>query len=244
MSDSSKDLLSHGLSLKIEESATHRRGRVAVFDTINARRTALLVIDMQRAWLDPGAPFETPPARQLIPKLNRLAEALRRRGGWVIWIQHTTGNRGEDGYWPLYFEHFIREADRAAVIAALKSDSPLHAVHPALQMREGDLVLPKYRFSAFVRTPHDLEGMLVSRDVDSLIVTGTATNVCVESTVRDGMMRDFRVFMPHDAVAALDPDAHLAGLRNVMQSFADVRPVDAVLALIEEGDKGTVPQGE
>jgi ureidoacrylate peracid hydrolase len=222
----------HGLPAEVVRSATHRRGRLELFDTIDARRTALLVIDMQRAWLADGAPFETPPARALIPAINRLAGALRRQSGTVIWIQHTAAKAGQDGYWPLYFEHFIREAQRAAAIAALETGAPLHALDPALEGSDGDLVLPKYRFSAFVRTRHDLESMLVARGIDTLVVTGTATNVCVESTVRDAMMRDFRVFMPHDAVAALDPEAHSAGLRSVMQSFADVRPVEALLALL------------
>jgi ureidoacrylate peracid hydrolase len=222
----------YGLPAEVVRSATHRRGRLELFDTIDAGRTALLVIDMQQAWLAAGAPFETPPARALIPAINRLAAALRRRAGMVVWIQHTSGRPGEIGHWPLYFQHFIREERRAAAIAALALGAPLHALDPALEVSSGDLVLLKYRFSAFVRTPHDLEAMLAARNIDTVIVTGTATNVCVESTVRDAMMRDFRVFMPHDAVAALDPEAHLAGVRNVMQSFADVRPVEALLALL------------
>jgi ureidoacrylate peracid hydrolase len=187
---------------------------------------------MQRAWLAEGAPFETPSARALVPAINRLAAALRHHGGTVIWIQHTSGQPGEPGHWPLYFQHFIREERRAAAMAALAPGTALHALDPAFEISSSDLVLPKYRFSAFVRTPHDLESMLVSRAIDTVVVAGTATNVCVESTVRDAMMRDFRVFMPHDAVTALDPEAHLAGVRNVMQSFADVRCVEALLALL------------
>jgi ureidoacrylate peracid hydrolase len=222
------------LPAEMIRAATHRRGRLELFDALEPRRTALLVVDMQNAWLAPGAPFETPPARRLIPRINRIADALRRKQGRVIWIQHTAGKVGEEGYWPLYFENFIAQSQRAAVIDALTPGSPLHDLHPDLLVDEADLVLPKYRFSAFLRTSHSLEAMLTARGIDTLIVTGTATNVCVESTVRDAMMLDFRVFMPHDATAALDQDAHLAGVRNVMQSFADVRPVDALLALIDE----------
>jgi len=225
---------SEQLPAQIISSATHRRGRMELFDSLEPHRTALLVIDMQNAWLAPGAPFETPPARALIPRINRIAEALRLKQGRVIWIQHTAGSKGEQGYWPLYFENFISQGKRAEAIAALTPGSPMHQLHPELIVEEADLVLPKYRFSAFLRTSHNLEAMLAARGIDTLIVTGTATNVCVESTVRDAMMLDFRVFMPHDATAALDRDAHLAGVRNVMQSFADVRPVDALLALIDK----------
>jgi ureidoacrylate peracid hydrolase len=219
-------------------AATHRRGRLELFDTLEPRNTALVVIDMQNAWLAPGGPFETPPARSLIPRLNQLATTLRRKQGSVIWIQHTAGKEGEEGYWPLYFDNFIAQERRAAAIQALTPGSPMHALHPDLSVEMGDLILPKYRFSAFLRTPHSLEEMLTARGIDTLIVTGTATNVCVESTARDAMMLDFRVFMPHDGTAALDHDAHLAGVRNVMQSFADVRPVESLLWLIENGDEG------
>lgn len=220
------------LPAQMISSATHRRGRMEVFEALEAPRTALLVIDMQNAWLAPGAPFETPPARAVIPRINRIAQALRRERGRVIWIQHTAGKAGEQGHWPLYFENFIAQDKRAAAICALTAGSPLHRLHAELAVDGDDWILPKYRFSAFLRTPYDLETMLRAQGIDTLIVTGTATNVCVESTVRDAMMLDFRVFMPHDATAALDRDAHLAGVRNVMQSFADVRPVEALLALI------------
>lgn len=222
------------LPAEMIRAATHRRGRMELFDSLQPRRTALLVIDMQNAWLAPGAPFETPPARALIPRINRIAEALRRKQGRVIWIQHTAGSAGEEGHWPLYFDNFINPGRRAAAIAALTPGSPMHELHRELAVDEADLFLPKCRFSAFLRTSHSLEAMLAARGIDTLIVTGTATNVCVESTARDAMMLDFRVFMPHDATAALDMDAHLAGVRNVMQSFADVRPVEALLELIDK----------
>jgi ureidoacrylate peracid hydrolase len=213
--------------------ATWRRGGLELFDRLDPTRAALMVIDMQNAWLTPGAPFETPSARALIPRVNALASALRRLGGLVVWIQHTTAPPGTPDYWALYFDHFIAPADRAAAAAALLPGSALHDLHPALDARPEDSRLRKFRFSAFVRNPDDPEPLLRSRGVDTLIVVGTATNVCVESTVRDAMMRDFRVFAPHDAVAAPRPRAHLAGLGNIMQSFADVRSVGRLLALME-----------
>ncbi|MEI9964659.1 MAG: isochorismatase family cysteine hydrolase [Caulobacteraceae bacterium] len=223
-----------GLPQEMIDSAAYRRGRMELFDSLDPAHTALIVIDMQKAWLSPGAPFETPAARPLVAPINRLAGALRAHGGLVVWIQHTTAPPGQPGYWALYFDNFIKAEDRAAATLALVAGAPMHALADGLDVQDGDLVLPKHRFSAFVRNPHDLEAMLRARGIDTLIVTGVATNVCVESTVREAMMLDFRVFMPHDAVAAPKPEAHLAGLRNVMQSFADVRPTDQVAALIEE----------
>ena len=74
--------------------------------------------------------------------------------------------------------------------------------------------------------------MLEACDIESVIVVGTASNVGVESTVRDAMMLDFRTFMPHDAVVAPYYDGHLSAMRSVVQTFADVRPVEELIALI------------
>ena len=94
-------------------------------------------------------------------------------------------------------------------------------------------MLRKYRFSAFLRNPDEPLALLEERGIESVIVVGTASNVGVESTVRDAMMLDFQTFMPHDAVVAPYYDGHLAAMRSVVQVFADVRPVQDLLALIE-----------
>ena len=66
-----------------------RRGRLHVFDSLVPQRTALLVIDMQNAWVERDAPWEVPPARAIVPDINRLAQAMRKTGGLVAWIQAT-----------------------------------------------------------------------------------------------------------------------------------------------------------
>jgi ureidoacrylate peracid hydrolase len=221
------------LPADLVERAVYRRGRLAVFDRIVARSAALLVIDMQNAWLAPGAPFETPAARAIVPTINRLAAALRQHGGAVFWVQHRTGRPGEPDYWAHYFENYVAADKRAAAAAALVPGHPHQALYPELDVRPEDGLLAKLRFSLFARNPADPEAVLRARGIDTVIVTGTATNMCCESTVRDAMMRDFNTFMPFDAVAAPREDAHLAGLRSVMQGFADVRGVDDIIAIME-----------
>ena len=213
-------------------AAVRRRGTMAVFDRITGPRTALVVIDMQNAWLMPDGPFAAPAARDIVPGINRLAAALRAVGGHVVWIQHTTGRVGTPDYWATYFEHYVDAERRGPAAAALMPGSPYHELYAPLDVQPGDPVWRKTRFSLFTRNPIDPEAKLRAMGVDTLIVTGTATNICCESTAREAMMLDFRVFMPHDAVAAPQVDAHLAGLRSVMQNFADVRPVDEILPLM------------
>ncbi len=214
------------------QRAIYRRGTLAVYDSIDPSRTALLVIDMQNAWLAPGAPFETPAARAVIPAINRLAAALRAKGGLVAWVQHRTGAPGSADYWAEYFEYFVSADKRQAAIEALIDGHPLQAIYPAMDVVPSDLRLTKRRFSAFINNPADPAGMLRARGIDAVIVAGTATNICCESTARDAMMLDFKVFVPHDAVATPREDAHMAGLRSLMQAFADVRPTDEIIALM------------
>ena len=217
---------------ELVERAIYRRGRLAVHDTIDATRTALLVVDMQNAWLAPGAPFETPVARTIVPAIDRLASALRGTGGLVVWLRHTAATKGAPLDWPGYYDTHVAERYRAETRDALAAGTRTHAVADALDVHEADWTLDKYRFSPFVRSDVDFEARLVARGIDSVIVAGTATNVAVESTARDAMMRDFRTFVPHDAVVAPYYDGHLAAMRSLVQLIADVRPVDELIALI------------
>jgi ureidoacrylate peracid hydrolase len=219
----------------IVDRAIYRRGTLGVYERLDPPRTALFVIDMQNAWVEPGAPFETPATRTIVPAINRLADALRRHGGVVVWFQHTAATEGDPLYWGGYFDHHVAERYRRETVAALLPGTWTHALSARLDIHDDDLMLRKYRFSPFVRNTEDVTGILARRDIESLIVVGTATNVGVESTVRDAMMLDFRTFMPHDAVVAPYYDGHLAAMRSVVQIFADVRPVDALIDLMRAG---------
>ena len=79
----------------------------------------------------------------------------------------------------------------------------------------------------------DLEARLRALGIDTVIVTGTLTNVCCESTARDAMMRDLKVVLVADANAARTPEDHLAGLRTVVQLFGDVRTAEETIAALE-----------
>lgn len=219
--------------------AIYRRGRLAVFDRLEPARAALLVVDLQNAWTEPGAPFETPVTRTIVPAVERLAAALRARGGTVVWLRQTAEAPPSPRYWSGYFDRHVAERFRAETVAALLPGAATHDVSKRFVVDDGDLVVDKYRFSPFVASTVDgrdidFAALLRAREVAQVIVCGTATNVGVESTVRDAMMRDFDVFVPHDAVVAPYYDGHLAAMRSIVQLFADVRSADALIALMSE----------
>lgn len=216
---------------ELAETVMRRRGRLSVFREIDASRTAFVVIDMQNAFVAEGAPMEVPAARAIVPSINRIAGELRAAGGEVIWVVTTLAPQGPNA-WPIYYEHFFRPERRAAHQGALAEGSALHALHPTLDVKPQDRTLSKNRFSAFIQGASALEAELRERNRDTVLVGGTLTNTCCESTARDAMMRGFKVIMVLDANAAPSDQDHLVGLWTVYQSFGDVRSADEVCAMI------------
>lgn len=215
-----------GIPSDVLESILALRGRAQVFDRIEPSRTALLVVDMQNFFVE-----ALPTARDVVPNINRIAAALRAAGGTVVWIQATHSLEGR-GAWTLFFDQFVGHGRGKALRAQLMPGAHGHAMFPGLDVRAADLVVPKDRFSAFIPGPADLEARLRQLEIDSVLVTGTNTNVCCESTARDAMMRDFRTFMVEDANAAASDAEHVAGLVGVARMFADVRTTEEILGMI------------
>jgi ureidoacrylate peracid hydrolase len=221
----------HRIALRPEivERVTARRGRLHLYDSLDARRTALLVIDMQNAFVAPGAPIEVPAAREIVPSINRLAAELRPRGVPVIWVLHENAAEGRD--WHGFFDVFVRPENRTRAAQALSSGNPLHQIWPELHVQPSDTRVAKNRYSAFIGNASFKE-MLARRGIDTLLIAGTKTNVCCESTARDAMMLDFKVVLLSDCTAALSDEEHRATLENVIQQFGDVLTADQALALL------------
>jgi ureidoacrylate peracid hydrolase len=219
------------LPVDIVERMRVRRGRLHLFESLDAARTALVVIDMQNAFLRPGAPSETPMARAIVPQINRLAQALRASGGLVAYAQGSFQPQGPDA-WPLFFDHMVNPAFSSAILQALTPGHPDHALWPELDVQPQDLRVRKKRYSAFYPGACNLPEQLRERGVDTVIITGTLTNVCCEASARDAMMGDFKTVMVSDANAARSDAEHVAALATLVQFFADVRSTDEVIGLL------------
>ncbi len=211
-----------------------RRGRLHVFDRIVPRQTALLVVDMQNIFVAQEGSLAVNHARSIVPNINRLAQELRAVDGHVIWVRTTLGPEGRKA-WDMYFDNFVAKGQVDQRRAALSPGDPGHEFWRELDIKGEDLVVDKDRFSAFIEGASTLEDALRARSIDTILVAGTLTNICCESTARDAMMRDFRALMISDANAAQTDEDHLAGLSTFVQVFGDVIPTDEAIRMLREG---------
>ena len=209
-----------------------RRGREHVFEDLNPAKTALLVIDMQNAFMLPGVGHAVSVvAEKIVPNVNRLAEAVRTTGGTVIWVK-TTFTAEVSQSWSIYYEMATHEVGRKRD-EALTANSKGHELWPTLDVKPGDLTVEKNRFSAFIQGSSDLAAILHARGLDTLLVTGTATNVCCESTARDAMMLNFKTVMVTDGNAAKTDEDHNAALSNFYLTFGDIMSTDFAIGCLE-----------
>jgi len=209
-----------------------RRGRLNPFDGLDPARTALIVVDLQNGFMAPGQPAEIAPAREIVPNVNRLAAATRAAGGTVVWIQNTITPESEKS-WSIYLGNFANEDWGLRMRRAFTPGDFGHALYPSLEVRPSDLTVRKTRFSAFVPGASELDSILRGRGIDTLIVVGTATNVCCESTARDAMMLNYKIFFVSDANACRTDEEHNATLAILLVMFADVRSTDEMVNLLQ-----------
>jgi ureidoacrylate peracid hydrolase len=224
----------HTISIpkSVIERVIERRGREHVYDDLDPAKTALVVVDMQNAFMLPGVAHSLcPVAQEIVPNINRLAKAVRATGGTVFWIK-TTFTEEALRSWSTYFE--MTTPQRVAKrIEALTAASLGHTLWSGLDVRPQDSMVEKNRFSAFIQGSSNLAAALRARGLDTILVTGTVTNVCCESTARDAMMLNFKTIMVTDANAAATDEDHNASLIAFYLTFGDIMSTDMLIGCLE-----------
>jgi ureidoacrylate peracid hydrolase len=119
-------------------------------------------------------------------------------------------------------------------IACFRAGAPGHALYPALEVRPEDEIVLKYRFSAFVQGSSDLPQRLTAGGFASVLIVGTVTNVCCESSARDAMMLNFKTIMVCDGNSAHSDAEHTATLAAFYAVFGDVMDTDMVIACLHK----------
>src|SRR6195256_2060072 len=154
----------HTLSIprSVIDRVIAKRGREHVFENLEPGKTALVVVDMQNAFMLPGVAHALcPMAEKIVPNINRLAAAVRATGGCVIWIKTTFKDDALQN-WSTYFA-MVTPQQGAKRIAALTADSRGHELWATLDVRPDDVVVEKNRFSAFIQGSSNLADVLRSR---------------------------------------------------------------------------------
>ncbi len=187
-------------------------------------RTALLVVDMQRAFLEPGEAMEVPPARDVVPRIGELIAIFRDKGLPVVFTRFTYSAAAPLLVGELHPEH--RPATPGAPVGlGLPSSSCLEGqdnvrIVPELEPRAGELVIDKRYYDGFNGTV--LDGALRARGITTLVVTGTMTDICVLATVVGGFNREYRMVVVEDGVATLWPGIQDAALDILGRAYARV----------------------
>lgn len=226
MADKSDLIHPSALTPRIVEKVVARRGRLHAFETIDAAKTALVVIDLMTASVKEDAN-----CRDLIQPLNELSAALRQAGGCVAWVTAAQFPARS----PLSAIVGRRTAERYQ--AQAQPDNPDSSLWPGLVVAEEDIRVRKTGFSAFFPGKCDLPGLVAARGIEFVLIAGTVTNVCCESSARDAVELGYKVILVSDALAGHHFGLHEATLNTFYRIFGDVRPVKEVMQLIVSGPK-------
>lgn len=220
--DSMENAKRHAWRIDPEQYLRHekRRGRRHAYQTVQAASTALIVIDMIPFFVN-----ENPYCRGIVPNIVRLGSALRAAGGMVVWVipgASISPTRRE----------FLGDAVADMYNKATSSGSPRTRLWHEFDIQPDDLIVEKSSFSAFFPSYSSLHSMLQAKSIDTVLITGTVTNVCCESSARDASELGYRVIMVADANAAVSDQSHNATLHTIYRSFGDVRPTEEIIGLI------------
>lgn len=214
----------------IAQRVLRRQGKLISIEVIDSARSALIVVDMQNHFVAQGFPGEIPLAREIVSNINRVAAAMREAGGTVVWIQTTAV--GALQHWGNHHKYRLTPEVAARRLASLAEDAEGFRLYRELEVLPADLRVKKIKFSAMIPGSSNLHSDLMQRGIDTLLIAGTATNVCCESTGRDAMMLDYRVAMLSDANAAATDEEHATTLNNFQLFFGDVMSTEDAIARI------------
>ena len=183
---------------------------------LNIAASALVVVDMQRFFLNAASPTFTCGGVAILSTVKRLLDTFRQCKRPVIYTQHVHHpNDLDSGIMGWWWEGKCLEG------------SPESEIHPSLAPMPNEKVVLKHRYSAFYNT--DLETVLRCLKVEDVVISGIMTNMCCESTARDAYYRDYRVFFLADGTGSINEEMHLASLLNLAFGFAYVTTGDDII---------------
>ncbi len=182
---------------------------------VNPAHTALVIVDMQKDYCCEGGildkmGFCLDAPKALVPRLKEFLEQARKAVKRVIHLRMTLIPYLRS---TAMQEHYER-------VGLAKPRDPSYSDFYEILPVEDEVVIPKYRYSGFASTY--LDQFLRTNHIQTLVVTGLATNVCVESTIRDGFMLGYAIVVPTDMTEGTSPEAKEWSLKTIDTFFGEV----------------------
>ena len=202
-------------------------------DKVLPEHCALLVVDVQNDFAAEGGAMhregrDISMAQAMVPRLDRLLEAARTAKAHIVWIRNVY-NTGANWYLSEVWLEQAKRRRRGAYIdypvcQAQAWNGDFYRIRP----QPDEVIVTKHRYGAFEST--DLDLVLRSRGIRTVVMTGIATNVCVETTARQAFLRDYYVVFTSDCTATYSQAQHEATLDNIDQFFGQVVTSEEVMA--------------
>jgi nicotinamidase-related amidase len=216
-----------GIPEAIVRKVVARRGRLHAFESIDPATTALVVID-----LDVASVGNDPNCVAMIPRVNRLAADVRTAGGVVAWVLSRMERM------PRHFRAILGDETATRYFSHGHDDGPGTELWPDLRVEEHDLTAVKSGASAFFPGKCNLKAQLDARGIDTVVIAGTGTNICCESSARDAAELEYKVILASDLLAGHAHGLHEATLATFYRIFGDVRPGEEIIALLAKHSPG------
>lgn len=177
---------------------------------INPKQTALLVIDMQNDFVEEGAVLEVPTTRNNLKEYKEFIDFCRKKGVMIIYTRHcydAKKNPIEARLFPQLKKGGLREGTHGWEVC------------DALKPEKDDSIVNKTRYDAFFNTK--LDKILSAKNIETVIITGTMTEVCCESTARSAMFHDYNIIFCTDLTYTSSKDAHKNTIEVIRGNFGD-----------------------
>ena len=198
-------------------------------------KTALVIVDMQRAFVEEGGPLPVQGSRELVPKFNELARICRGLRIPVIFIRMT----GRADLSDIGLRKDMRPPQLDNELEVLEGRKGVDFCD-GLDVTQDDYVVSKIRYSAFIPGSSNLELLLRGLDRDRFIICGVCTDICVAATTMDAMMLGFKVFFVGDLTATLSDERQRISLEVLDRHFSKVMTYEQIMKELQllAGGKG------
>ncbi|MEK7543123.1 MAG: cysteine hydrolase [Patescibacteria group bacterium] len=214
------------------KAAANSGRKIPLWERLDSKQTALIVVDMQNAFVAAGAPIEIAKGREITGIINILADIVRKKRGKVIWIQYSIEK--DKGFLAPFESRSYIDQKRISPLEACLPGNPLFEIYPDLNVSQKDIRIKKNRYCASYSTlKPSLRETLRSNNIKNVIIAGVSTDVCAGGTAEGLAQTGFNVIVAWDGTAALDRlIGHEGYLARLWILYCEVMTTKQIISLL------------